>query len=194
MCAFHTGGQQEEKHKHTDSTVTYRSQPKQPNGGARAPSTVCRLEFYGVATGSVQLGRGLVSVNAVLQTTARAHPNDVKADPQTASRPFSRRRAYCWRPCSKEPSALVGEVESGAGSVGAPPQPAATMRQKRPQQLVNRSRGEGLEMSRARQSVPSQPSIRKGALPSPVAQTLPARNQGENNKCDSFDPLTACCA
>ena len=136
---------------------------------------------------------GLVSVNAVLQTAARAHPNGVKPVLRTASRPFCRRQAYCWRPCSNEPSALAGEVESGAGSVGAPPQPAATMRQKRPQQLVNRSRGEGLEMSRARQSVPSQPSIRKGALPWPSAQTLPTHNQGEKNKCDSFYPSTARC-
>ena len=36
------------------SNVTYRSQPKQPNGGARALSSGCRLGFYGLATGPVQ--------------------------------------------------------------------------------------------------------------------------------------------
>ena len=50
-------------------------------------------------------------------------------------------QAYCWRSCSKEPSALAGEVESGAGCVGAPPLPAAAMRQAQAGQASRHSRG-----------------------------------------------------
>ena len=50
-------------------------------------------------------------------------------------------QAYCWRSCSNEPSALAGEVESGAGCVGAPPLPAAAMRQAQAGQASRHSRG-----------------------------------------------------